>query len=427
MDRTGDAGEIERVNEPMTLSAPGAAARPPLLSVCIPTYNRAGFLRPLLARIAADTADLADLVEIIVADNASTDDTAAVCAEARLAPPLRVFRHEENIGGLSNYRFVISQARGKYCLYLADDDILFWPALLRALKRLEADRNALALYAPWYLVDLTEDAIEGQFFHIPGERVFGVGDRAAFAQFALQHQVFSEIAIFRTEVFRKIDPVIDDTAFWAFTVPAELLSFGTIVYSPEPFYGSVTRHPGVDQRMQAGHEQVMSAWDSYRGGAEHLIGLARPKSEAERAALRSLADRLVQDRMLVALRLRIARGWDPVQTYYLASRLRGLGREAELPVDLDVLSLRAGVAYLGERVAPRFGAERLALIGFSPAEIAWIADASRLPVTPTEPAEKLDARDVALVAVNGAGPTVEDDVAGACFAIGLPELLAKFP
>ena len=46
-----------------------------LLSICIPTYNRAQFLPALLESIITQINGHEDKVEIIVSDNASTDNT----------------------------------------------------------------------------------------------------------------------------------------------------------------------------------------------------------------------------------------------------------------------------------------------------------------------------------------------------------------
>ena len=49
----------------------------PLLSICIPTYNRAHYLKECLGSIVAqfDDRDVRDNVEVVVSDNASPDNT----------------------------------------------------------------------------------------------------------------------------------------------------------------------------------------------------------------------------------------------------------------------------------------------------------------------------------------------------------------
>ena len=57
-----------------------ALNKQPLLSICIPTYNRAEILRRTLAKITSDK-DFDEDIEIVISDNASTDNTQKVCQE----------------------------------------------------------------------------------------------------------------------------------------------------------------------------------------------------------------------------------------------------------------------------------------------------------------------------------------------------------
>ena len=52
----------------------------PLLSICIPTYNRAELLRDNLEHIVSDP-DFDDEVEIVISDHCSTDETRTVGEE----------------------------------------------------------------------------------------------------------------------------------------------------------------------------------------------------------------------------------------------------------------------------------------------------------------------------------------------------------
>lgn len=68
-----------------------------LLSLCIPTYNRAVILRESLEHLVPIVQGLP--VEIVVLDNASPDETADICAGY---PSVRYIRNDENIGGDMN-------------------------------------------------------------------------------------------------------------------------------------------------------------------------------------------------------------------------------------------------------------------------------------------------------------------------------------
>lgn len=97
----------------------------PLLSVLIPTYNRADFLRKCLGSVLAFSGTG---IEVIVSDNASPDGTEAVAASFS-DTRLRYFRQTENIGAVRNFRFLAGQAQGTYLFFLTDDDFLLTGAL----------------------------------------------------------------------------------------------------------------------------------------------------------------------------------------------------------------------------------------------------------------------------------------------------------
>lgn len=94
----------------------------PLLSIGIPTYNRVEALRRAVeSALAQDCGDL----ELVVADNASTDGTEAYCrALAAQDPRVRYIRHPANRGPTANFNSVLRLARGDYFLFLSDDDWL---------------------------------------------------------------------------------------------------------------------------------------------------------------------------------------------------------------------------------------------------------------------------------------------------------------
>lgn len=93
----------------------------PFLSICIPTYNRAGFLRECLSSL--ELSDLGHVIEIVVSDNASTDNTLEVLEEFKATLPLRYVVQSENLGPERNFDAVITAAQGEYCWLLGSDDV----------------------------------------------------------------------------------------------------------------------------------------------------------------------------------------------------------------------------------------------------------------------------------------------------------------
>lgn len=93
----------------------------PLVTIAIPTYNRAGsYLKQSLSSAINQTYEN---IEIIVSDNCSTDNTEMVIKNVS-DPRIRYFRQGKNIGANNNFNFCLRQAKGDYFLLLQDDDLI---------------------------------------------------------------------------------------------------------------------------------------------------------------------------------------------------------------------------------------------------------------------------------------------------------------
>ena len=124
----------------MNLDVPNKL-RAGLVSVGLPVYNGARFLRVALdALLAQDYSDF----EIIISDNASTDDTEAICREYALADPhIRYYRVNENKGPAWNFARVYQLARGEYFMWAAHDDIRHPQYLSRCVPALKQNPRAI--------------------------------------------------------------------------------------------------------------------------------------------------------------------------------------------------------------------------------------------------------------------------------------------
>ncbi len=110
---------------------------PPLLSICIPTFNRAGYLRVMLQALLPQAAASDGEVEVWVLDNASTDETSAVVGESMALGPLRCHRQPSNEGPIVNIAMGPGKlATGEYCWVLGDHNLMRPDALERVLATL---------------------------------------------------------------------------------------------------------------------------------------------------------------------------------------------------------------------------------------------------------------------------------------------------
>ncbi len=109
----------------------------PLVSVGIPTYNRSRSLeRAVRSVLAQEHRNL----EVVVSDDASSDDTAAVgIALARADARVRFTSQPRNLGHAANYAWVLDAASGEYFMWLSDDDWLDAAYVGRCLAVLRGD------------------------------------------------------------------------------------------------------------------------------------------------------------------------------------------------------------------------------------------------------------------------------------------------
>jgi glycosyltransferase involved in cell wall biosynthesis len=94
----------------------------PLVSIGIPTYNReAKLTRAVESALAQTHRNL----ELVISDNASDDETEAVCrAFCERDPRVRYLRSPFNRGPSANFNTLFGEMRGDYLMLLSDDDWL---------------------------------------------------------------------------------------------------------------------------------------------------------------------------------------------------------------------------------------------------------------------------------------------------------------
>lgn len=113
----------------------------PLLSISIPTYNRAKFLDECLESITSQftTKEILSDVEIVISDNGSSDNTAEIVEKFKKHfTNIHYYKNSTNLGFDRNLLNVVEKSSGRYCITLGDDDTLFPDSisfLLTTLKK----------------------------------------------------------------------------------------------------------------------------------------------------------------------------------------------------------------------------------------------------------------------------------------------------
>jgi abequosyltransferase len=118
-----------------------------LLSICIPTYNRAECLRKCLSGLLPQIDnELVDIIEVIVSDNASTDNTQEIVLDYSSYKNFAYHKNQTNLGMDGNFYACYKYAKGKFIWVFSDDDFLLPNALHLIVNFLQANRNIGVCY-----------------------------------------------------------------------------------------------------------------------------------------------------------------------------------------------------------------------------------------------------------------------------------------
>jgi glycosyltransferase involved in cell wall biosynthesis len=123
-----------------------------LVSIGLPVYNGERYLAQALDSLLSQSHEN---LEILIADNASTDASEAICRDfAARDPRIAYHRHPRNLGAAANYNFVFRRARGAYFRWAAHDDICMPRLVERCVAALEAaGPSAVLAYPRTRLID----------------------------------------------------------------------------------------------------------------------------------------------------------------------------------------------------------------------------------------------------------------------------------
>ena len=120
----------------------------PLLSICIPTYNRVNTLKQSLERLTSlQVFKESDELEIVISDNASSDGTEQFCRQltTRFPEKIKYFRNDTNVRD-ENFHLALLRGKGDF-LKLANDTLLFENTgictMLQSIREHQQDKPVL--------------------------------------------------------------------------------------------------------------------------------------------------------------------------------------------------------------------------------------------------------------------------------------------
>lgn len=209
----------------------------PTLSIGLPVRNGARYLERTLECLRKQ--EFED-VEVLIADNASTDETEQIArAAADSDPRIRYVRHAADRGAAENFNYVYRETRGEFFAWLAADD-MFEPGFYRRMiEVLRARPEAAAAISRVKLIDPDDNFVEyadeqtHADFPDPVRRFAEMASYRHFCQFSF--------AVARRAAMEKTRLLLP---FWTSDrlYCAELALVGPLVRDPEPLF-RIRQHP----------------------------------------------------------------------------------------------------------------------------------------------------------------------------------------
>ena len=127
------------------------------VSIGMPIYNVEKFIRKSIESILSQTYSN---FELIISDNASTDKTSEICEEYKKKDPrIRYFHHPKNRGPTWNFNFVLKEAKSKYFMWAAADDIRHPEFIEKNIQVLQTHENVICSMSKAEFYELEDESL----------------------------------------------------------------------------------------------------------------------------------------------------------------------------------------------------------------------------------------------------------------------------
>ncbi len=205
----------------------------PLISVCIPAYNRAEVLGELLASVLDQ--DFGDY-EIVICEDASPQ-RAQIRGVVEGLPEavrtrVRYTENETNLGYDGNLRNVIASARGEYCLLMGNDDLMCPGALKKVAAGVRAYPDVGVVLRTYASFDTSPDQINQVFRYFDRERLFEPG-AATIIAFFRRSVVLPGMVIRRDDALKYGTSEFDGTLLYQLYLVGRILADKNGLFLPD--------------------------------------------------------------------------------------------------------------------------------------------------------------------------------------------------
>ncbi len=202
-----------------------------LVSIGLPVYNGARYLRAALESLLAQDYEP---LELIISDNASTDDTSLICLEyAARDARIRYCRNETNVGAIRNFNLVFELATGKYFMWAAHDDWWHPTNISRCVEVLEKDPSVVLCATACGTLDSEGHEVGGDGSLIEARAADLVGRMKQLLSYS--NPGLAVYGLVRADALRQVQPM---QSVWGCDIVllAELCLLGKIQAIPERLF-----------------------------------------------------------------------------------------------------------------------------------------------------------------------------------------------
>jgi len=238
----------------------------PKVAVIIPTCNRSTYLKRAIESVCAQT--YTDF-EIIVVDDASTDDTPEVVAQFR-DKPIKYIRHAERKGGSAARNTGITHSQSEYIAFLDDDDEWLPEKLARQVSVLDAGDNSLGgVCTGHFNVDDKSGTITGEW--IPSHRgnlsreILETNCLSTTSSLLLKKEAFEKAGLFDEHL----------KSFQDYDMWVRIAQHYTFDYIKDPLVNYYLHSVQIWSNLRAlseGVERILEKHGKYRGVRKRMAG-----------------------------------------------------------------------------------------------------------------------------------------------------------
>ncbi len=205
----------------------------PLFTVCIPAYNRAGLLKPLLDSILSQNFN--DFEVLICEDGSPERSAIAVVVQGFQELHHGRIRYEENtlnLGYDGSIRRLVELANGQYCVFMGNDDLMCVGALEAIAASIQRQPDCGVVVRSYATFDVDPQQIKQVYRYFPDEHVLPAGAQAIFTAYR-RSVVIPGMVINRDAALGEATYRFDGSLLYQLYLVGMILAKRSVVFVPQ--------------------------------------------------------------------------------------------------------------------------------------------------------------------------------------------------